>query len=66
MYGVIRLTVPGAVFTLLPGAFERHINSPDVEHHDSRATFTDGGGDFSDAGATVLVPVDGADTHNTI
>lgn len=39
MYSLINFTVEGEDFVIPPSVFEYHISNPDVEHHDSYATF---------------------------
>ena len=39
MYKLIHFTVQGEDYPLPPGVFEYHISNPDVEHHNSYATF---------------------------
>lgn len=39
MYSLIHFTVADEDFAIPPSAFEYHISNPDVEHHDSYATF---------------------------
>lgn len=39
MYSLIHFTVTDSDFPLPPSVFEYHISNPDVEHHDSYATF---------------------------
>ena len=39
MYSLIGFTVTGTDYELPAGVFEYHISNPDVEHHDSYATF---------------------------
>lgn len=40
MYSLINFTVTGEDFELPPSVSEKYIHNPDVEHHDSYATFT--------------------------
>ena len=39
MYRLIRFTITDKEFPIPPSVFEYHITNPDVEHHDSYATF---------------------------
>lgn len=39
MYGIIHFTVQDKDFELPPSVFEKYISNPDVEHHNSYATF---------------------------
>ena len=45
MYDLIHFTIADKDFELPPSVFEYHISNPDVEHHDSYATFTIDGKD---------------------
>ena len=77
MYSLINFTVTGTDFELPPCVRDLYRSNPDVEHHDSYATFNIDGqnidcfvvsiwlqeqdGSYSDE--AVLVPVDGTDTY---
>lgn len=79
MYSLIHFTVADSDFELPPCIRERYLSNPDVEHHDSYATFLIDGQsidcftvwitqarseeDFDDSVA--LVPIDGSDTYYT-
>lgn len=79
MYSLIHFTVADSDFELPPCVRERYLSNPDVEHHDSYATFVIDGQsidcftvwitrarseeDFDDTVA--LVPIDGSDTYYT-
>lgn len=45
MYQLIHFTVADKDFTLPPGVYKHHITNPDVEHHNSYATFKINGQD---------------------
>ena len=77
MYSLINFTVTGTDYELPPSVRDFYRSNPDVEHHDSYATFNIDGqdidcfvvwiylqeqdGSYSDE--AVLVPVDGTDTY---
>ena len=77
MYSLINFTVTGTDYELPPSVRDFYRSNPDVEHHDSYATFNINGqdidcfvvwiylqeqdGSYSDE--AVLVPVDGTDTY---
>ena len=46
MYDLIHFTIVPEDFSLPPSVFEYHISNPDVEHHNSYATFSIGGKDI--------------------
>ena len=78
MYSIIHFTVTGTEYELPPCVRELYRSNPDVEHHDSYATFNIDGqeidcfvvwvylqeqdGSYSDD-KPVLVPIDGTDTY---